>query len=176
MPEIGEIKIANKINRAGLSKWIWLACIDCGKERWVLMRLFTHGKNRLCHTCGSRQTLPKNGFGPDSTNWKGGRHLDAQGYIFVLLPKSDFFAPMGVKKGKPYHVIYILEHRLVMAKHLGRLLQDWEIVHHRNGIKTDNRIENLGLSDHSDHARLHASNPGQRAKAWQDIVGALKTE
>lgn len=130
MPQLGEVKRAHELGKKGFYKYIWHACIDCGKERWVLVK--SKGsqlpRSLRCYDCGTRKAL-----------WKGGKTRQGKGYIGIKLYPSDFFYSMAHSGG------YVLEHRLVMAKYLNRCLLPWEIVHHKNHIKNDNRIENLKL-------------------------------
>ncbi|MCK4423653.1 MAG: HNH endonuclease [Candidatus Omnitrophica bacterium] len=80
-----------------------------------------------------------------SCHWKGGK-FKTHGYILIVKPNH----PFSNKKG------YVKEHRFVMEQHLGRYLDLEEIVHHINGIKDDNRLENLKLcSNKSEHMKLH---------------------
>jgi hypothetical protein len=73
-----------------------------------------------------------------------------KGYILVSLNGSElFFSQMADKAG------YVYEHRLIMAKHLGRCLLSYEVVHHKNGIKGDNRLTNLELYSRSSHMTSH---------------------
>lgn len=73
---------------------------------------------------------------------RGRRPLDYRvedaGYILIRAPKGH---PHARFDGS------ILEHRLMMEDHLGRYLEEWELVHHRNGDRGDNRLDNLELMD-----------------------------
>ena len=74
-------------------------------------------------------------MGESHQNWKGGKHLNSDGYVKVLCHGHKNSHANG----------YIFEHILVMSTHLKRALSKNETVHHINGIKTDNKIENLEL-------------------------------
>lgn len=78
--------------------------------------------------------------GKNNSSWKGGR-INRNGYIYIYQPDH----PYAIKQN------YVPEHRLVMEKKIGRYLYPWEVVHHINGIKNDNRDENLKLLPGSEH-------------------------
>ena len=77
--------------------------------------------------------------------WRGGRYR-RDGYVWVRDPGH----PNSMRNG------YVAEHRLVASKALGRPLRRGEHVHHINGVKDDNRPENLVVVDARKHRQLHA--------------------
>jgi len=97
------------------------------KQSDTRRRLFTEGKLKI-PWAGTTGVVTWNKKGEESTSWTGGRWKDKNGYIYAKAENG-----------------YVLEHRFVMEKHIGRKLNSWEYVHHLNAIKDDNRIENLQL-------------------------------
>lgn len=76
----------------------------------------------------------------EHNRWKGGRNITRRGYVETYVTDDD---PMASMRPKGHR--YVREHRLVLARHLGRPLEKHETVHHINGDPLDNRIENLQL-------------------------------
>jgi len=84
--------------------------------------------------------------GKDNINWKGGKTISSQGYVYIYKPYHPFCDKHG----------YIFEHRLVMEKKLGRYLTKDEAIHHIDFDKTNNNINNLHLfPNKSKHMRYH---------------------
>lgn len=141
-------------------KYRWDACPRCGKERWV-----KSSKTLLCHSCAHKVC---DGRMSQSREWQGGRIKHSTGYMGVRVARDDFFYPMTGKDG------YILEHRLVMAKYMGRNLHSWEIVHHVNGKRTDNRLSNLRLIMADTHNAITILT--RKVKVMEIRITALEAE
>jgi len=122
--------------------------------------VYTNGK-QVCPLCGSDEniiTYPYARFVGfcrkcmyrrlrEKPSWKGGRAIDNDGYVRCSGHQDH---PRANLSGQVY------EHILVMERHLGRMIGVKEMVHHKNGDKQNNRVDNLEVLTVADHHRRHA--------------------
>lgn len=126
------------------------------KEKIRQKKLGQHHSDEAKRKIGSAQ------LGEKHHNWKGGRYV-RDGYVMVKVENHPYANRYG----------YVLEHRLVMEKELGRYLKPTEVVNHRNGIRSDNRYENLELfENHSTHIKMHLATHFP----WKPIVRTINNQ
>lgn len=126
-------------------------CTICGKEMLRNGRGYKYFESRkFCSMNCYRKSesyasgIYKKGHeglcGDKNPAWKGGMVNHVKGYFKIRTDKK----------------IYRLQHRYIIENSLGRSISRGEVVHHINGDKKDNRLENLMLMSNSEHSRLHA--------------------
>ena len=103
----------------------------------------------MCKVCA--EVTPR-GQPIKQPSWKGGR-WNRDGYAHVKIEADDSMIGMAKKTAGGF-TYYIPEHRLVVARDLGRPLKPEEHVHHLNGIRDDNRRENLAVVDNKTHPKM----------------------
>ncbi|KKM20630.1 hypothetical protein LCGC14_1643540 [marine sediment metagenome] len=130
---------SDTVLKGGRGYAILVTCPYCGEKRWSRYTLKSDKpRSETCLKCVSTK---HRGF--------TGRQRQKNGYILIRVYPEDFFFPMTKSDG------YVYEHRLVMAKHLGRNLHRWELVHHKKGVaKDDNRIRGLQLVSEDRHNQI----------------------
>lgn len=116
-------------------------CLNCNKEFITDACEIKRGGGKYCsRKCHLIYSQKEKGF-----NNKGGQ-MQHKGYVLIWSPEH----PNNLKG-------YVPQHRLVMEKYLGRLLNTTELIHHINGNKSDNNLENLELISPSNHSSLHGN-------------------
>jgi hypothetical protein len=154
------------VNKAGSDRFCSRACYDehqrrkaipfncatCGKEyRLSPSQVLYRGKTKYC-SIPCRALANTHRPAPRMLNSRVGL-INRQGYVTLYKPDH----PMA-RHGR------VLEHRLVVEEQIGRFLTSAEHVHHINGVKTDNCLENLKVLSQVDHAKV----------TWHSQIGQIR--
>ena len=118
-----------------------IICDCCGATIYRNDYRLSKHKHNFCNKSCHNIWTSKNSILTNANAWKGGRFVTLYGYILIYMPSH----PKCTNRG------YISEHRLVMEQKIGRYLTKDDIVHHLNGVRDDNRPENLDICNKSTH-------------------------
>ena len=148
--------LSNGVFCSARCKWTWhnqnrrlkpnahYVCEICGVKvhRYISPSRQSVDPMRYCsRTCKGRAQC-----GENHPRWTGGKHRDKQGYIYVYAKEHPSANSHGM----------VFEHRIVMESMIGRYLTSKEVVHHINGVPSDNRPDNLMLfADNAKHKKHH---------------------
>lgn len=142
-----------KVSPGATEEYVMITCL-CGDTSDVETYEFRRkGQPRLplCRNCA---VWASRRHGKYHQNWKGGFKISEEGYHYTFtktLPEEE-----RVKFGSMFlSTNYVATHRLVMARHLDRSLEEYEHVHHVDGDGLNNNVTNLVLHNQKGHTRTH---------------------
>lgn len=136
---------------------------NSGESQTAIARVYSSSQGVICGILRreSVRVEERRPRGAKHGSWKGGVAI-CNGYRYLRIPREHKFYSMAQRQG------YVAEHRLVMADNLARPLRLTETVHHKNGNKSDNRIENLELRSgpHGTGVRCYCADCGSENMAF----------
>jgi len=147
-------KCRNEYARKRKRKTALFKCESCGVEKEIDFYKHQERKTNYCLNCCSIETQKgikrPDKCGNNHARWNGGEYISTDGY--KMLKCENEFHPSGRQKYKRAHVV-------VMEEHIGRELKtergnNGEQVHHIDGNKLNNNIENLVLCSNTSEHRM----------------------
>lgn len=131
-------------------------CVDCGR--------MVYATSQRCYWCSNkhRPRHPKVPRGEANSAWRGGRHLTSNGYWVVLNREHPRCFASG----------YVLEHIVLWEQAHGESLPQGMIIHHLNGVKTDNRPVNLVALTSRKHSQVLQA----KSKRIQELEALLNNQ
>lgn len=124
-------------------------CPSCKKTRRLVA---PNKKSKICKPCLYKKM--------SGIRWR----KNSNGYLTKQVPFGKRVDRAGFKRK------FVYKHRWLMEKHLGRKLRANEIVHHKNHIKTDNRIQNLEIMTMQEHIKHHSNTVEGRERRRQTAL------
>jgi hypothetical protein len=137
-------EVASRRHPAGSAHRFFLCRCDCGTEKEVNIHSLRYDHSKSCG-CYKREVLGAIRREKHSC-WRGGRYRVKGGYIMLNVDVAEIderYHPMLTVQSHNRHSVF--EHRLVLAQSLGRSLERYETVHHIDGDRANNSLENLQL-------------------------------
>lgn len=149
----------NPSAKSNYQRRIKISCVECGIWREVnscCLWMVRSGKQKICVSCSRKHLAAMNKSGLISIRENSSGYIEREMNTFTK-EELEIIRPMlrSQNKGRGRPISHILEHRAVIALYLKRPLTKDEIVHHLNGIKNDNRIENLEVKTPGNHSWEH---------------------
>jgi len=159
-PEVGDVAQATTLGQIGSHTMFFDPCIKCGTPHWVRI----HSRNTYCSRCGLKHTGPRRDRSSDG-------RFTTDGYVIVRVEKTDPLRAMSKAGG------WVLEHRLIVARRIGRPLTHNDVIHHINGIRSDNSNGNLQLlTVRTHHSHLVTKDAQKRIVDLETRVLLLESE